>query len=256
MWFVDFYGGCFFCVLYLLAGAGGVCGVEVVEELMAFFSDAFFSGEMEEFSERAVCSLNDEVVVLDEDHVGDGVKRGFPFLDGAPHFFFGLFAVGDVFDDQGDSGFSIVEGGGDVSDAEVVGLVVLEVVFFGGEFCSVECFFCVDGEFWDLEERGGEGMDCFSDDIGSLGVDEFEEVVADLEEFEVFVEECDVVVGEGEEGGKGDAGGGEEDFCGAEGEHFDVSGNTEDVEVFGNRVSVDVDFAGDVADGHSFRVVF
>jgi len=93
---------------------------------------------------------------LDEDHIGDGVKRGFPFLDGAPHFFFGLFAVGNVFDDQGDSWFSIVEGGGDVSDAEVVGLVVLEVVFFGGEFCSVECFFCVGGEFWDLEEGGGE----------------------------------------------------------------------------------------------------
>jgi hypothetical protein len=35
-----------------------------------------------------------------------------------------------------------------------------------------------------------------------------------------------------------------------------VSGYTEDVEVFGHRVSVDVDFAGDVADGHSFRVVF
>ncbi len=74
-------------------------GVEVVEELVAFFSDAFFGGEVEELGKRAVCSVDGEVVVLDEDHVGDGVKRGFPFLDGSSHFFFGLFAVGDVFDD-------------------------------------------------------------------------------------------------------------------------------------------------------------
>jgi len=35
-----------------------------------------------------------------------------------------------------------------------------------------------------------------------------------------------------------------------------VAGDEEDVEVFGDRVSVDVDFAGDIADRHSFGVVF
>ncbi len=56
-----------------------------------------------------------------------------------------------------------------------------------------------------MEEGSSEGVDGFSDDVCSLGVDEFEEVVADLEEFEVSVEECDVVVGEGKECGEGDA---------------------------------------------------
>ncbi len=180
-------------------------GVEVVEELVAFFSDAFFWCEVEELGKRAVCSVDDEVVVLDEDHVGDGVKRGFPFLDGPSHFFFGFFAVGDVFDDEGDARFSVIESGGDVSDAEVVGLFVLEVLCLCGQLCSFERFFGVDGEFWYLEEGGSEGVDGFSDDVCSLGIDEFEEVVADLEEFEVSVEECDVVVGEGKECGEGDA---------------------------------------------------
>ena len=144
-----------------------------------------------------VCSVDDEVVVLDKDHVGDGVKRGFPFLDGASHFFFGLFAVGDVFDDDGDAWFSVVEGGGDVSNAKVVGLFVFGVLCFDGQFSSIECFFCVDGEFWDLKKGGGECVNGFSDDVCSLGVDESEEVVADLEEFEVSVEECDVVMGVG-----------------------------------------------------------
>jgi len=147
--------------------------IQAVQELVAFFSDTVLWRAIDEFSEGAVCSKDDEVIVLDEDHVRDGVEGGVPFLDGAFHFFFGLFSVGDVLDDEGDARFSVVEGGRDVFDAKVESLVVLEVLFFDAVCCSFERLFRVLCEFRDLKKRNSECLDRFSDDIGALDVDEF-----------------------------------------------------------------------------------
>ena len=91
--------------------------IQAVQDLVAFFSDTVLWRATEEFSEGAVCLKDDEVIVLDEDHVRDGVEGCFPFLNGASHFFFYLFLVGDVFDDEGDAWFSVVKGGGDMFDS-------------------------------------------------------------------------------------------------------------------------------------------
>jgi len=63
-------------------------------------------------------------------------------------------------------------------------------------------------------------------------------------------------MGEVEESGERDSRGGKKYFCWTKGDHLDMSCDEEDVEVFCHGISVDVDFMGDIADSHSFGVVF
>ena len=66
-----------------------MCCFHPVEEMVAFFPDTFLWFQVKEGSKRSIRANNGEFVVLDEDHVGDGIKGCFPFFDRLSHFFFG-----------------------------------------------------------------------------------------------------------------------------------------------------------------------
>ena len=140
---------------------------------MKLFSKTCCWCAVQELGERAVGPENDEVIVLNEDHVRDGMEGDFPFLDRAFHFFFGLFPISNILDDDGHTRFSVIEGGGDMLDSEVECLVVLVELFFDALFYAFECFFCVVGKLRELEEGDCEGLNRSADDLRALDFDKF-----------------------------------------------------------------------------------
>src|SRR4030042_2054257 len=103
MGFVEFNGHGFFCLLYLRTGTGSVCVIETMQELVAFFSDTFAWCLVKKACKRAICPKNTVIIILDEDHVRDEIKSGLPFLHHASYFFFGLFPIGDVLNNEDDT---------------------------------------------------------------------------------------------------------------------------------------------------------
>ena len=63
-------------------------------------------------------------------------------------------------------------------------------------------------------------------------------------------------MGDTEEGGQRDSGGGKKDFCWTECDHLYVAWDEQYVKVFRHRVSVDMDLSGDIGDRHTFRIIF
>jgi hypothetical protein len=101
-----------------------------MQELVAFFSDAFAWRLVKEACKRAIRPKNLVVIVLDEDHVRDEIKNNLPFLHRASHFFFGLFLIGDVLNDEDDAWFPIIEGRRNMLDSQMDCLVLLVILFF------------------------------------------------------------------------------------------------------------------------------
>ena len=90
-----------------------------MEQLIAFFPDALLRCELEEVSKLSIRTDDGILVVPDEDDVVDCIEGCVPFLCAAFHGCLGGSSAGDVFDDEGDAWFTVIEGRGNVLDKKI-----------------------------------------------------------------------------------------------------------------------------------------